>query len=93
MTDPHSVDVHAIESRQELAAFIRVLAEDFETNADAWENVTVGGYLDALSRWLGSADAWANNMIRFGRPDLWLDPETPSWQLIAGALRTARTYE
>ena len=92
MTDPHSVDVHAIESRQELAAFIRVLAEDFASNADAWENVTVGSYLDALSGWLGSADAWARNMIRF-RSDLWLDPETPSWQLFAAALRTARTYE
>ncbi|WP_034262173.1 DUF7660 family protein [Actinospica robiniae] len=92
MTDPYSIDVHAIASRQELAAFIEALSEDFAANADAWENVSVGTYLSALSRWLGSADSWAKNMTRF-QPDLWIDPEAPSWQLFAAALRAARTYE
>lgn len=92
MSDSQGPDPRAINSREELATFIQGLAADFAADAEAWENVTVGTYLDALSRWLGSADSWAKNMARL-RPDLWLEPETPSWQLFALALRTAWTYE
>ena len=92
MTHLSDIDVRAISSREELAAFIQAISRDFESNAEAWENVTVGSFLEAMSAWLASADSWAENMIRL-RPDLWLDVETPSWQLFARALRVARTYE
>ena len=92
MTDPQSADPRAIKSREELAAFIQGLAEDLKSNPGAWTNLTVGAYLDALSGWLGDAGGWAKNMTRL-RPDLWLDPQAPSWELFALALRTARTYE
>ncbi len=94
MTDPHRLkNARAINSREELAAFIQDLAQDFTADPGAWGSLTVGTYLSALAAWLGSADAWSKNVIRFGRPDLWLDPETPSWQLLALALHVARTYE
>jgi hypothetical protein len=92
MTDPSTVDVREIDSRDDLIAFIQALSHDFESNAEAWKNVTIGSFLEAMSRWLESADNWANNMIRL-RPELWLDVDTPSWQLFARALRVARTYE
>lgn len=93
MTELNSIDPRTVNSRVDLAAFVHGLAEDFEANAEAWGNLSVSSYLNALSSWLGSADSWSKNMIRFDRPDLWLDPETPSWQLLALALKTAQTYE
>ena len=61
-----SLDARAIDSREDLAAFVLGLTEDFEANREAWENLRVGTYLSALSAWLGSADAWSKNMVRFG---------------------------
>lgn len=92
MTDPYDVDVRAMGSREELVAFVQLLADDFTANAAAWENRTPGAFLEALAAWLGSADSWALNMAKH-RPDLWMDVEAPSWQLFARALRVARTYE
>ena len=92
MTDPYDVDVRSMGSREELVAFVRLLADDLVANAAAWENRTAGAFLGALAAWLGSADSWAANMAEH-RPDLWMDVEAPSWQLFAEALRVARTYE
>jgi hypothetical protein len=92
MTDPYGIDVRDIDSRDKLASFIQLLSHDFESNGEAWENVTVGSFLEAMSAWLGSAGGWADNMTKH-RPDLWVDVDEPSWQLFARALRAARTYE
>ncbi|MEY9911410.1 hypothetical protein ABIA35_007662 [Catenulispora sp. MAP12-49] len=95
MNDPYGVnDIEAttIDSREKLAAFIKLLARDFDVNAETWENASVGSFLDALARWLESAESWANNMKTY-RPDLWTDVNTPSWPLVARALRVARTYQ
>jgi hypothetical protein len=95
MNDPHGVnaiEVSTIDSREELAAFIKSLAQDFNVNRDAWQNVSVGSFLDAMAAWLESAGSWANNMKKY-RPDWWMDVDVPSWHLMARALDVARTYE
>ena len=73
-------------------AFMQLLADDFASNAAAWENRTTEAFLAALAAWLGSVDGWAVNMAKH-RPDQWMDVEVPSWQLFARALRVARPYE
>lgn len=59
------------------AAFIQRLAEDFESDPEAWKNPTVGTHLDALPAGSGTPTGWAKNMIRL-RPDLWLDLQAPT---------------
>lgn len=95
MNDPYGVneiEATSIDSRDKLAAFIKLLARDFDVNAEAWENVSVGSFLDAMANWLESAESWAKNMEKY-RPDLWTDVNAASWPLVARALRVARTYQ
>lgn len=39
-----------VRSREELAAFVRQLHQDFLQQGDAWENNTLAAFLEALSR-------------------------------------------
>jgi hypothetical protein len=73
-----------VSSREDLAAFIRVLAA--EAPNSGWENDDLGRYLEALSAWVDDMHGWFLN--RGETP-----PEQPDWRLVAWMLRAATIYE
>ncbi|MCL7455925.1 hypothetical protein M8I35_01865 [Micromonospora sp. MSM11] len=79
-------DTGAVKNREDLAAYVRALAEESAAPPDYWENVDLPRYLEAMSSWIGSMDGWARNQ---GREV----PEQPTWSLVADILRAACVYE
>lgn len=92
MAESTMPDPRQVASREDLARFVSALHENLTTQGTVWENATLERFLDALARWLESADHWAANMHRFA-PELAMDVETPSWKVMAAALRAACVYE
>lgn len=65
---------------------IEQMLQDLRKNPDAWENVTLDGFLEALGALVGSADALERNAGR--QP-----PVAPSWALFATLIHGASGYE
>lgn len=75
-----------IRTREELAAFVRALHEDFLQRGDEWENRNLGTFLEALSAWIDDAGGWYRNFDQ----DL---PAGGDWTFLARALSAATVYE
>ncbi|MBB4934618.1 hypothetical protein F4561_005438 [Lipingzhangella halophila] len=73
-------------SRQELAAFVLLLSQEYSQRGDQWENVTLDRYLEALSAWIDSADSWYANTGHHL-------PQDGDWTFFARALAAAAIYE
>jgi len=52
-----------------------------------WGNSNLRSFLEALGGWLNDCDGYYTNT------DSKLDPNIPNWQIIADALKAAKTYE
>ena len=79
-------DTGAVKSREDLAAYVRALAEASAMPPDYWENVDLPQSLEAASAGFGRIYGWARNQGR----EL---PEQPTWSLVADILRAACVYE
>lgn len=75
-----------VRSSEDLAAFVRRLAEDLRTNPEKWENDKLGSFLEAMSAWIEDMDGYFQNR---GEPV----PTQPDWKLFARFLSAARFYE
>ncbi|MDN3025757.1 hypothetical protein [Streptomyces sp. S.PB5] len=75
-----------IPTREDLAAFVRALHEEYLQRGDEWENRTLDTFLEALSAWIDSAPGWYRN---FGK-EL---PAGGDWTFLARALSAATVYE
>ena len=73
-------------SRRELVKYIEALTESIRQSPELWENRDLDSYLDALGGWIDGMDGYFQNL---GQEV----PTTPTWDLIAMALRAAATYE
>ena len=78
--------VFAIETRQDLIAFIEALRQALLSDPDSWENVSAEHYLDALAAWLEGPD---QSFAQFGE----LVPLLPSWRFVGKMLLAAKYYE
>lgn len=80
--------VEAIQTREDLVAFVRALLADLVENADKaeWENPTLERYLEALAAWTEDMDGY---FLNTGQPI----PEQPTWNLIGQMLYAAKIYE
>ena len=76
----------SVQSRADLAAFIRSLRQDFHVNPTAWENDTLELFLEALAAWIDDMEGYYRNQ---GKPL----PDTPDWKMVADMLTAARQYE
>ncbi|WP_442481556.1 DUF7660 family protein [Aeoliella sp. SH292] len=81
------MDAMKVQSRLDLSNFVRDLRADLNCQSDEWENVDLGSFLDALSAYLNDLPGWCANCA----PGI--DPENPTWTLMAVALRGASVYE
>jgi hypothetical protein len=78
--------VPAIQTREELIAFVALLRRDLADNESQWENSTLESYLEALQAVLTD---WRGRFVNRGEPV----PETPSWRVIGEILMAASVYE
>jgi hypothetical protein len=78
---PESVD-----SREELAAFVRSLYRLHAEEGSSWENADLPSFLEALSAWIDDAGGWYDNT---GREV----PADGDWRFFARALQAATVYE
>jgi hypothetical protein len=85
VTELHS-QVDAIQSRKDLADFVRTLQHDLRNHPDSWENISLDDYLEALAAWVDDMDGYYRNQ---GRPV----PSQPSWKTLAEILLAAKLYE
>ena len=76
----------AVQSRGDLVAFIHALRSDLAANEPAWENPTLGRYLEALAAWTNDMDGAFHNQGKEVPPQ-------PTWQLVAAMLYAAHRYE
>lgn len=78
--------IEKIDSTEGLADFVAALVQDLESNRTAWENVTLGGFLEAMESWIRSMDSYYRST---GQSNL----ATPSWRTFADILYASRIYE
>ncbi|MEV8031868.1 hypothetical protein [Streptomyces sp. NPDC086182] len=80
-TSPEHVD-----SREDLAAFVRSLHRSHAEDGSSWENADLPSFLEALAAWIDDSDGWYSNTGR----EL---PASGDWRFFARALRAATIYE
>jgi hypothetical protein len=76
----------AIQTREDLANWIRALVATLDEEASSWENADLASYLEAMAAWLEDMDGYFEGV---GEPV----PLQPSWKLIGQILAAARVYE
>lgn len=77
---------HAVQSRQDLAAFVLELRENLLADDTEWENPPLERFLEALAAWCTDMPGYFHNL---GRPQ----PQQPDWNLVAQMLLAASIYE
>ncbi|MFF0746914.1 hypothetical protein ACFYVL_41675 [Streptomyces sp. NPDC004111] len=75
-----------IRTREELAAFVRDLHEEYLSRGQDWENTNLESFLEALAAWIDSADHLYRNLGE----DL---PPHGNWSFFARSLGAATMYE
>ncbi|POX48018.1 hypothetical protein C3489_28295 [Streptomyces sp. Ru71] len=75
-----------MDSREDLAAFVRSLRRSHTEDASSWENAGLPSFLEALAAWIDDADGWYQNTGRELPPD-------GDWTFFARALQAATVYE
>ncbi len=48
--------IESIEEKSDLIEFLKLLEEDYKSNQDDWENITIGDYLESIRAWLNDSD-------------------------------------
>ncbi|GHD08597.1 hypothetical protein GCM10010334_62060 [Streptomyces finlayi] len=75
-----------IQTREELATFVRGLREEFLRQGQEWENADLDTFLEALAAWIDDAEGSYRD---FGK-EL---PREGDWTFFAQSLRAATMYE
>ncbi|MFF0561699.1 hypothetical protein [Streptomyces sp. NPDC004266] len=84
--DEISQIAECIETRQDLAEFLRVAVDDLKANPEAWENSSLEEFLSAWSAWVVDCPGW---FAARGE----VVPDVPNWQMIGRMVLAARVYE
>jgi hypothetical protein len=83
---PAEVDVPDVTTRDDVVVVIQDMLNDLRKNPDAWENASLGPYLEALAASIEDVE-----QIYSERGEA--APSQPSWQLVADLLVRASGYE
>lgn len=62
-TSPDHVD-----SREDLAAFVRALHRSHTEEGNSWENADLASFLEALAAWIDDANGWYSNADAISPP-------------------------
>ena len=78
--------VRDIQTKEDLADFVREFREGLLLNPDDWANPDLERFLAAMEAWIRSMDMYAKNS---GDSDI----TTPSWSTFAKILCASKVYE
>ncbi len=78
--------VKQIQSRQDLANFIRTLHYDLKQRPQEWESRDLAGFLDAIAAWLDDMDGYYHHLGE-------KVPAQPTWKTLGEVLLAAKVYE
>jgi hypothetical protein len=78
--------IDGIETREDLARFIRELSKECQADPNSWENNNLESFLEALAGWIEDMEGAYKNQ---NQPV----PATPKWKTFARMLSAARYYE
>ena len=81
ISDPNDVN-----SKAEFLRFLWELRADLEHNPEAWENVTLDRFLEAMAAWTADCEGYYRNVEQ-------PVPSDASWRFLADILAAARVYE
>jgi hypothetical protein len=76
----------AVQTREDLTAFVAELNADFDDNRGAWTNADLASFLEATAAWVQDMDSYYQNTGQ-RLADL------PPWRIVADILMAARNYE
>jgi hypothetical protein len=79
-------DPRSVRSRDELARFVRGLADDLKQRPETWANDDLGRFLEAMSAWIDDMDGYYRNRGE-------AVPAQPEWRTLAEILAAAKVYE
>jgi hypothetical protein len=75
-----------LHSREDLAALIRSLADDFRRKPEEWENGDLTSYLEAMAAWVDDSDGYHRNRGE-------AVPDQATWKALGQILLAAKVYE
>jgi hypothetical protein len=81
------VEVAAVESREDLAAYLVSLAARLREGEMSTENLSTDAFIDAAGRWTESMHGFFANVLKEPVPG------NPNWAMIAAIFRAALMYE
>ncbi len=76
----------AVQSREDLVAFVEALKADLKANRGDWANADLASYLEAMAAWIQDMPGYYQNTGQ----NL---SELPPWRILADVLMGARIYE
>lgn len=76
----------AVQTREDLAAFVSELKADLDANPDDWENADLPSFLDAMGGWIGDMHGYYANTGQ-------VLSELSPWTIFAHILIASRSYE
>ena len=80
-----------IGSRKGFVQFLDKLHAEYQQNGKAWENQTLGDFLEALSRYVEDIEGYYSNLSHSGGESI--NADFASWRVFADMLRGATIYE
>jgi hypothetical protein len=75
-----------LHSREDLAALVRGLADEFRRKPEEWENQDLSSYLEAMAAWVDDIDGYFRNRGE-------AVPVQPTWKTLGQILLAAKVYE
>jgi hypothetical protein len=75
-----------VQSREDLATFVRALLDQLRERPEEWENKDLTSFLEATAAWVEDMEGYFKGK---GEPV----PEQPTWSTFAQVLLAARVYE
>jgi hypothetical protein len=76
----------AVQTREDLAAFVVALKADLDANPGEWTNVDLASFLEAMAAWVQDMEGYYQN--RGQKPS-----DVSPWRTVADVLMAARIYE
>ena len=76
----------AVQTREDLAAFVAKLKADLDANPSEWTNADLASFLEAMAGWIQDMEGYYQNS---GQRLSELSP----WKIVADVLMAARMYE
>ncbi len=76
----------AVQTREDLAAFVAELKADLDANPSEWKNVDLASFLEAMAGWIQDMEGYYQNT---GQKLSELSP----WKIVSDVLMAARMYE